>query len=348
MPSARTVRSATAVLGGAAVLALAPAAPASAHEKYFLRDGYATDWSFFFSPITLTLVLLVVIAAAAWRVVGRRVGHVELKPLARLAGLAPYIPRLLAIHLGVSLLALAVLGQFLAPSIELHHLPASTVLGVLEGALGVWFISGINIRPATVVLALVGPVSLFAIGPVGLLESMNIVGVAAFLFLVPPSATGRYGAVTPSRDELRRALLALRVLVGGALIVLAFSEKLANPGLARAIIAQHSQLNVLGLFGIHNVDLFIRIAGATEILFGLLVISGAMPQVAVLVAAIPFNLTLLLFGTTELIGHLPVYGVFLALLVYGSAARTAPDVSYLPKPRAKTTRVADAASPSVL
>ncbi|MDQ1714770.1 MAG: hypothetical protein QOC60_715, partial [Frankiaceae bacterium] len=41
MPSARTVRSATAVLGGAAVLAVAPAAPASAHEKYFLRDGYA-------------------------------------------------------------------------------------------------------------------------------------------------------------------------------------------------------------------------------------------------------------------------------------------------------------------
>ncbi len=265
------------------------------HEKYFLRDGYATDWSFFFSPVTLTLVFAVVVAAAAWRLIARQLGPVELKLLARIGRLAPYIPRLLAIHLGVSLLALAVLGQFLAPSIELHHLPAPIVLGVLEGALGVWFITGINIRPATVVLAVVGPVSLFAIGPVGLLESMNILGVAVFLYLVPPSATGRYGAVFPGRAELRKALLALRVLVGGALIVLAFSEKLANPGLAREIIKQHSQLNVLGAIGIDNIDLFIRVAGATEILFGLLVISGALPQIAVLVAAIPFNLTLLLF-----------------------------------------------------
>ncbi len=73
-------------------------------------------------------------------------------------------------------------------------------------------------------------------------------------------------------------------------------------------------------------DLFIRFAGAVEVLFGLLVISGALPQVVVLLAAVPFNATLLLFGSTELMGHLPVYGVFLALLVYGSSERTAAAV----------------------
>ena len=51
-------------------------------------------------------------------------------------------------------------------------------------------------------------------------------------------------------------------------------------------------------------------------------ISGALPQVAVLVAMVPFNATLLLFGQTELVGHLPVYGAFLALLVYGSDPAT--------------------------
>ena len=39
---------------------------------------------------------------------------------------------------------------------------------------------------------------------------------------------------------------------------------------------------------------------------------------------VPFNATLLLFGQTEMVGHLPVYGVFLALLVYGSSARDRP------------------------
>lgn len=314
----------------AATLAVVPAAPALAHEKYFLADTYGTDWSFFFSPVTFTLVLGVVIVALVWRLVATRVGPVELKPLARLARLTPYIPRLLAIHLGVSLLALAVLGKFITPSLPLHHLPASVLFGIVEGVLGVWLISGVNVRPAAIAVAAIGPASLLATGPVALLESMNILGVAVFLAFVPPTADGRYGAAFPSREQLRTALLALRVLVGGALIVLAVSEKLANPGLARAIIAENAQLNVLKLIGIDNVDLFIRIAGATEILFGLLVISGALPQVAVLVAAIPFNATLLLFGLTELVGHLPVYGVFLALLVYGSDRDIAPEVARLP------------------
>jgi hypothetical protein len=51
---------------------------------------------------------------------------------------------------------------------------------------------------------------------------------------------------------------------------------------------------------------------------------------------------LLLFGQTELVGHLPVYGVFLALLAYGSDPRTAPLVSWLPRPR-RTTRPAEPA-----
>ena len=78
---------------------------------------------------------------------------------------------------------------------------------------------------------------------------------------------------------------------------------------------------------------FVAVAGAVELLFGLLVISGALPQVAVLVAMVPFNATLALFGQTELVGHLPVYGVFLALLVYGSDPETAPHVRWLPSRR---------------
>jgi hypothetical protein len=54
------------------------------------------------------------------------------------------------------------------------------------------------------------------------------------------------------------------------------------------------------------------------VLFGLLLISGALPQVVVLIAGVPFNATLWFFGTTELVGHLPVYGAMLVLLVYGS------------------------------
>ena len=65
---------------------------------------------------------------------------------------------------------------------------------------------------------------------------------------------------------------------------------------------------------------FIRTAGAIEVLFGLLLISGALPQAIVVIAGLPFNATLWFFGATELVGHLPVYGAMLVLLVYGSDA----------------------------
>ncbi len=100
--------------------------------------------------------------------------------------------------------------------------------------------------------------------------------------------------------------------------------------MAAAILDQTPQLNVFGLVGIDvSTETFIRIAATTELLFGLLILSGAGPQLIVLVAGVPFNATLLLFGGTELIGHLPVYGAFLALLAYGSHRRTAAQLKSL-------------------
>ena len=147
----------------------------------------------------------------------------------------------------------------------------------------------------------------------------------------------------PSRAQLRLALLLLRLGVGAALIVLAFSEKLTNPAMAIDTLEHFPALDVFSLVGIHlSPETFVAVAGAIELLFGLLVISGAFPQVAVLVTMVPFNATLLLFGQTEMVGHLPVYGVFLALLVYGSSVETAGAVRWLPTPARR--RVAELAA----
>ena len=134
----------------------------------------------------------------------------------------------------------------------------------------------------------------------------------------------------------------MRVGVGSSLIVLAFTEKFTNPGMAARTLADYPALNVSSLVGIGmDTDTFIAVAGAVELLFGLLIISGAFPQVTVLVAAVPFNATLVLFGQTEMVGHLPVYGAFLALLVYGSSRETATLVRWLPR-RERARRTDDA------
>jgi hypothetical protein len=82
-----------------------------------------------------------------------------------------------------------------------------------------------------------------------------------------------------------------------------------------------------------SAEQFVVLAGCVELLFGLLVLSGAAPQVVGLVAAVPFTASLALFGSTELIGHLPVYGVLLAFVVLGSSPTTA-------EPRAPAARPA--------
>jgi hypothetical protein len=322
-----------AIGAGAAVLAVPGIA--QAHEKWFVDEPgrYPTDWAFAVRPVSLALLVIVVLVAAAWRYVAvRLLPTPELAPLRFLGRLVPFVPRLLGIHLGVSLLAAAVSGHFLTHDLSVDHLAGGHLLLLLEGALGIWFIAGVRVRVAAIGLALAGPLALLVTGPVGLLSAMDLLGVAVFLACVPPSEAA-FGRVEFDAGALRRGLLALRLGAGGALITLAFAEKLANPALARETLRLYPQLDVFGLVGIHvPVDTFVAVAGATELLFGLLVISGALPQVAVLVAGIPFNATLLLFGGTEMLGHLPVYGVFLALLAYGSNDRTAPLVRWLPVP----------------
>jgi hypothetical protein len=325
-------------VGAAAFALLAVPAPAMAHEKWFVDDpgSYPTDWSFVVRPVTLTLILLVAAGALAWRAAAARLPGPELPPLRPLGRLVPYLPRILAVHLGISLLAAAVTGHFLT-----FGLPtANPVLLLAEGALGVWFITGVRLRPAALGLVLLGPFALLLTGPVGLLSAMDLLGVAAFLALLPPS-DGTFGRVDPDPRTLRHALLALRLGAGGALITLAFAEKLANPALAGETLRLYPQLDVFALVGLDvPVDVFVAVAGATELLFGLLIISGALPQATVLIAGIPFNATLLLFGSTEMLGHLPVYGVFLTLLAYGSNRDTAPLVRRLPHPRAKAVVLA--------
>ncbi len=329
----RTWGRSIAVGGTAATLLAAVASPAAAHEKWFVEDpgSYPTDWAFLLRPITLGLVVAVVLVSVLWRwAAARFTTGPELPQLALAGRLVPYVPRLLAIHLGVSLLAAAVTGHFLTKDLAVRDLNGGAALLLAEGALGIWFITGIRLRPAALVLTAIGPLALLLTGPVGLLSAADLLGVAIFLAFVPPS-DATFGRVEPTTATLRRALLGLRLGAGTALITLAFAEKLANPALARETLRLYPQLDVFALIGLDvPTDTFVAVAGATELLFGLLVISGALPQVAVLVAGVPFNATLLLFGGTELLGHLPVYGIFLTLLVYGSNARTAGAVRWLP------------------
>jgi uncharacterized membrane protein YphA (DoxX/SURF4 family) len=306
-----------------------------AHETWFTERRPPFEWDFVTEPTSLMAIALTALIALAWILVARRAPRPELPWLAPLGTLTPWIPRLLAIHAGASLLSQAATGSYLAPALDLPDGFAGTALAALEAIVGVWLVAGFRIRPAAALLVAAGPIGAIGYGLLPIIERVDLLGIALFLVLLPPDDTRPGGTVDARDPRLPAALLGLRVLVGGALVVLAFTEKLLRPELALAFLDDYPAFNIFGAIGVDMGDLgFIRLAGAVELLFGILVISGRLPQIAVIVAGIPFNATLFFLGSSELIGHLPIYGAMLALLVYGSDRRTADAVGWFPKRRA--------------
>jgi hypothetical protein len=306
--------------------------PALAHALWFTDVRPPYDWAFAFETLSLVALVAAIVGALVWRFAARWFPRPELAFLAPFGRLGPWVPRLLAVHAGVSLLAQASRSEYLVPALELPPTWWGIALGILEGAVGVWLISGWRVRPAALLLVVAGPLGMLGYGVVPILERADLLGIGLFLALLPPDDARPGGRVELDPEQVRIALFGLRVLVGTALIVLAYTEKLARPELSLDFLDRYPAFNILQAVGLDISDLvFIQFAAGVEILFGLLLISGALPQLTVVAAGIPFNATLFFLGATELIGHLPIYGAMLALLVYGSRADTAAVCSWLPR-----------------
>ncbi len=307
-----------------------------AHETWFEVGSHAADWGFATEGPTLALLAAAVLLTLVVRALAHRVPGIDVPFLARLV---PWMPFAVRMHLAVSLVGLLSLGVYLSPAMDLQADVAGIALGATMAVVAIGMATGLHTREAAWLLVAAGPLGMLEFGVSPVLQRIDLLGLAVFVLVAGPgrwSADLERGAARQATlAELARAVWALRVAAGVALIVVAFVEKLANPEMALAFLGEHPELNVAQLVGLPLGDLeFARLAGAIEVLFGLLLISGALPQAIVLIAGVPFNATLWFFGTTELVGHLPVYGAMLVLLVLGSHPELRPAVSGLwPWPR---------------
>jgi hypothetical protein len=317
-----------------------------AHETWFVPDRPPLDAAELLTATTPWLLAAAVVLVVVVRLVARAVPGADVPALARLVPFLPFAARL---HVGVSLVGLLSMGSYLSPAMDLPVTVGGVLLGVTMGAAAVGLLAGWRTREAALLLLCAGPLGMveFGVGPV--LQRVDLLGMALFVLLAGPgrwSADHEQGRVgEPAPLDLARAVWALKVGAGSALIVVALYEKLAAPEMALAFLREHPEFNVAQLVGLGWSDLaFTRVAGAVEVLFGLLLISGALAQAAVLVAGVPFNVTLWFFGTAELLGHLPVYGAMLILLVLASDPVHRPAVAALRPPGRRTTSSATSSS----
>jgi uncharacterized membrane protein YphA (DoxX/SURF4 family) len=307
-----------------------------AHELWFVEHVPPKEWSFLWEGRTLALLAGALGLALLVRGLSFVRPGVDVPWLARLA---PWMPFAVRMHLGIALAGLLSGGYYLAPSMELGHGLGGWLLGGVMAATAILLVVGWHVRLGAWLLVAAGPIGMLEFGLEAILQRVDVLGLAVYLLFAGPgrwSADHELGRVRePTVAQIGPAVWALRLGVGLALISVAVVEKLANPELAQSFTDSRGvDFNVAAALGLPLDDLeFVRIAGAIEVLFGLLVLSGALPQAIALIAGVPFNLTLYFFGTNELLGHLPVYCALLVLLVYGSDPALRPLCSrLLPQP----------------
>nr|CAA9284911.1 hypothetical protein AVDCRST_MAG63-3867 [uncultured Armatimonadetes bacterium] len=319
----------------AAVAFAATAQRASAHEKWFhSTDTFPLRPDLVFRPLPLAFIGGVLLATLAgwlfWRSRGSRgfvpgpetFGTTD-ERRALLFGLAPLM---LAIHLAVPLLVNGVQGNLFSPDNPLPA-PWKYFLGLGQVGIALALFYGALTRLAALALAALWGAGLFLVGPEPMLDNLFYLGFAAFFYLAGrgPFSVDRLllPRLEPPAELLRRAVPALRVGLGLSLIVVAFTEKFANVPLALAFLEKYP-LNFTPAFGmpLPN-EVFVLCAGAVELLVGLWLLFGIFPREIVLIAWIPINMTLTIFNWTELIGHLPIYGIMGVLLVWNATREDA-------------------------
>jgi uncharacterized membrane protein YphA (DoxX/SURF4 family) len=239
----------------------------------------------------------------------------------RFAGNGPFALRL---PLGIALLVAAIFGLLFVPSLHVEDKGAiGYAILVMEGVAGLSILLGLAIRGGAIVLALLGIVAMQPFDFESILEQVHILGIGVFLFLV--------GAGHPSFDRLRgvrppiehklvpmTALGALRILMGFGIAYNALTEKLLNAPLAQSLLDRYPHIAVNRYAGLPDAA-FIWAAGTTELVIGVVIMSGQLTRPVMAIGAALFTATLFVFGWPELLGHLPFFGIMFLLFIAPNA-----------------------------
>jgi len=307
---------------------------AEAHEKWFIegeayplqvREAVADPrvWFAIGGPIALWLGAMVLWRWRQGRSFVPSPQGLGGRPEAREA-LYAFMPLFLAVHLGVPLLVNGLNHTLFSPNNGPEGVWAHLfTLGQIGVALGLFY--GTPTRACALLLALMWGMGCFVVGLEPMLENIHILGFSAFFYCAGrgPFAVDRalFPRWEPAPALVARAIPLLRVGVGLSLIAVAFTEKLFNVPMALAFLQEYP-LNFLPAVGIPISDQqFVLMAGSVELLVGLFVVSGVFLRDIIVVAWLPFNLTLGIFGPVELVGHLPFYGAMALFFLWGATHR---------------------------
>lgn len=309
----------------AALGLLLAAAPrqAFAHEKWFTDPAvHSTDWRLVWSERTALALGVGVLAVAVFAGLQRLIRDPYWPRLPFLSRMAHGDITLLAVQTAIALIYMAVQPALFAPQLALPTSPGGYALAVLEVVIAFTFITSVLDRAGAAALLALGAVILAVYGPLAVLEQAHYAGIALAIFFISAAAHEAGQPRAPFHDPkwALRGIAAMRVLAGVALLTLALTNKVWNPDLGIAFLANYPDFNVVRLAGFTGFSdaSFVLWVGVAETTIGLLLISGVLTRVVILLLLVPFNVTVPFLPAVEMIGHLPIFGILYVLLVHGA------------------------------
>jgi hypothetical protein len=228
---------------------------------------------------------------------------------------------------GVMLIGNALMGIYLAPNLDLPSESLVPIGAAAQILVGVLLLFQITFSICGALILVVALLTTALVPPELLLDYVfEFVALGVALVLIGPAyckldrALFNKIGVNPQRF-LHIPLPALRIGVGLTLIVLALHNKLLNPALTLAFLAEFN-FNFMGMMGIAAFDdlHFAFAAGVGELTFGLLILFNMATRFVVACLSVFFVITMILLMPVELVGHLPLVAIAVMMVLRGGGA----------------------------
>jgi uncharacterized membrane protein YphA (DoxX/SURF4 family) len=298
---------------------------AFAHEKWFVSETtVGTIPAFFrtFAPGPAVFVLVMLGAVFLCFLASR---HERRTALYLSRALASWLPPIVGIATGISVLFAALERTLFAPNLHLPDGALGTWIVLLQIAITFAFVFGIGTRIAAALTMLLSVLSVWWFGW-DAFEYLNILGIAFFLFVW---GRGRWslGALFQKlffsfdSSALRSlAVFFLHLSLGLTFCILGF-EKLLRPDLHFATLALFPDHNPLlwyqSFLPFLTPNWYLLVSAMVEMCAGILIMLGIFLRPVSAVLLVPFLLYPLFFGVGEIPGHLPIIGTLLVFLLVG-------------------------------
>ncbi|MEH6631182.1 MAG: DoxX family membrane protein [Halopseudomonas aestusnigri] len=230
---------------------------------------------------------------------------------------------IMRIFTGMSLLLTAYEGALLAPHL-LAHGPVGIVMVFLQAVIGIMLIGNRFIKYAALMMFTLFLGVIIQFGFLSALEYSNVFGIGLFLLFNHLSGSDLSERIkTYSVDTLR-------IFTGISLATLGVTEKLTGAVYGQTFLADY-QWNFMQLLGFDLFDdrLLVLSAGMSEVILGLVLILGTTTRLTMLAISglmLTSNIVFIVQGNNdaalkEFVGHLPIIGSALVLILLGYGQR---------------------------